>query len=529
VNPLVIGVDFGTSGVRTVAVDATSGENVASSSAGFPQWENGLFCDPDTNIFRQHPRELLESFYETVSSVVTQLGPAARKRITAISVDTTGSSPTAIGIDGRPLALSSDFHSDPDAMMILWKDHSAVSEAKQISSIWGNTYSSEWFWAKILRVARTNPKVASATATWAEHADWFPAYLCGNTVPISWKRCRSGAAHKALWGTGGRAYPSKEFFRTIDPYLEDVLATMGNLTWSSDQIFGFLSDHQAEITGLPTNIPVGVGSFDAHTAALAGGVSVGTLSKIIGTSSSDIVITDQPLSRGFSGVESAAEGSIMPNLVTIESGQAAYGDLTDWLIGLLLSGALHGVEVSTKRTFYTSIERAAAKVAIEQVPITLDWFNGRRSPHGDLSLKSAISGLTLGTSAPALYFSLLESAAFGTRRIHENLHTQGVLINNISVLGGVADRSPISMQILSDVLNRSLSIRESSDASAHGAAIFAAVVGGAHPNLLEAQQSMQLKERYRVDPNPPRVAIHTDRYLKYQALSRFQSTLDANE
>ena len=211
-NPLVIGVDFGTSGVRAVAVDATSGENVASSSAGFPQWENGLFCDPDTNIFRQHPRELLESFYETVSSVVTQLGPAARQRITAISVDTTGSSPTAIGIDGRPLALSSDFHSDPDAMMILWKDHSAVSEAKQISSVWGNTYSSEWFWAKILRVARTNPKVASATATWAEHADWFPAYLCGNTVPISWKRCRSGAAHKALWGISGKGYPSKEFF-----------------------------------------------------------------------------------------------------------------------------------------------------------------------------------------------------------------------------------------------------------------------------------------------------------------------------
>lgn len=524
-SSIVIGVDFGTSGVRAVAVETSSGERCASSSSGFPQWENGRFCDPDTNVFRQDPKELVDSFYDAVSSVVVKLGSAVSEAIVALSVDTTGSSPTAIANDGRPLAFSNDFQSDPDAMVILWKDHSAESEASQISSVLGKPYSSEWFWSKILRVVRTNAKVVSSAVTWAEHADWFPAYLCENHAPETWKRCRSGAAHKSLWGVDGTGYPPKDLFEQIDPYLGSVLPTLGNLAWSPDQIFGALSDRQAGVIGLPAAIPVGVGSFDAHTAALAGGVKVGTLTKIIGTSSSDIVITDRPYINGFPGVESAAEGSILPELVTIESGQAAFGDLADWFVKLLLFGSLHDAEKTIKRKLYTSLESAAADVSIDQVPITLDWFNGRRSPYGELNLQGAISGLILGTSAPALYFSLLESAAFATRAAHDHLQTLGVVIDHINILGGVADRSPLTLRVLSDVLNRSLSIRESSDASAHGAAIYAAVVGGVYPSVLDAQRFMQLKERSRVRPESDRVATHTIRYEQYQKLARFQASL----
>ncbi len=550
VDALVAGVDFGTSGVRVVIVDPQNGAPHAVAAEPFPEWERGRYCDPPAQSFRQHPRELIDSFHRAAAGAVAQLPVGMRSRIRAVSVDTTGSSPTAIASTGVPLAMSSDtFAEDPDAMVVLWKDHTAEVEAARIERSLGVPYASEWFWAKILHIVETNGAVASAAVTWAEHADWFPAYLCGNRDPATWKRCRGGAAHKALWGHGGSrdghraqggagefaGYPSAERLGRISPYLATVVNTLGSEVWSPGLPFGRLCTSEATATGLPPGIPVGVGSFDAHTAALAAGVRPGTIAKIIGTSSSDMVVTDLPLSRGFPGVESVAVGSIVPDLVTIESGQAAYGDLAEWLVSLLE----YGIDATGRRTstsdndrrndrsrIFGRLEAEAGRLAFQDAPVALDWWNGRRSPHGDLSVTGALSGLRLANGPPALYFSLWESAAFATRTVHEHLRNSGVAIDEIAAIGGVPDRSDLAMRILADVLNHPVSVRESANASAHGAAIYAAVAAGIHPDVSTAQAHMQVKERTTVRPEPSRAALHVARYRRYRELAGFQERLE---
>lgn len=517
----VIGVDFGTGGVRVVVVDSASGQQIAASQAGFPRWEAGEFCDPGRQVFRQHPGELIISFRAAVTDALAKLPPEDRESIRAISVDTTGSSPTAIGPDGLPLALSKEFEAAPEAMLVLWKDHSAEAEALEIEEALGEPFSSEWFWAKVLAAKRRNPQLAQAAITWAEHADWFPAFLCRNNTPESWRRCRSGASHKALWRPE-EGYPSAELLGNVDPYLSELRGTLGVAAWSPESSFGGLAEEEGSLLGLPAGLLVGVGSFDAHTAALAGGARPGTLVKIIGTSSSDMVVTDLPGDTPLPGVESAALGSIVSGLTTIESGQAAYGDLTSWLVDLLLYGVASLDREAARRRLFGDLEAAAREIPVDSAPVSLDWLNGRRSPYEDLSQQGALAGLSLGTGAPALYLSLLEAAAFGTRAVHEHYASVGVTYNELVVLGGVPDRSPLAMRVLAEVLNTSVSIRESANASAQGAAIYAAVVGGVYPDALAAQEVMKLGERTRVTPDPSRARMHKARYRRYQTLARIQ-------
>ncbi|MCG8477609.1 MAG: ribulokinase [Spirochaetales bacterium] len=534
-NRYVVGVDFGTGGVRVVVVDARTGGLRAAAAAGFPRWERGALCDPARHVFRQDPVELIDAYHDALSTAVASLSEAERRDIAALSIDTTGSSPTAIGRDGIPLALSPAFRSGPEAMVILWKDHSAAAEARAISDALGTPYPAEWFWAKVLRASRAGPAVREAASTWAEHADWFPAYICGNRTPSTWKRCRSGAAHKALWrppsaGHGG-GYPSRARLETVDPYLGDVLTSLGSNSWSPHRTFGTLSEEEAAITGLPPGIPVGVGVFDAHSAACAGGIRRGVLIKTIGTSSSDIAVADASESDRFPGVESAALGSIIPDLVTIESGQAAYGDLTEWLVRLVSFGGNTegGTDAAPRRreAVYRRLEEQATGLPLESIPVSLDWFNGRRAPYGTLDVRGAIHGLTLATSAPALYLSLLEAAAFATRSGHDHLRRLGVPIEEVVVLGGVAERSPLAVSILASVLNTPLAIPESSEASAWGAAIYAAVAGGVHRDIAEAQDAMRLPNRTIVYPDADRVALHNARYARYRDLAEYQTNREA--
>lgn len=518
----MVGVDFGTGGVRVVVLDAVTGESLSTASARFDRWDAGEYCDPARHVFRQHPRELTEAFYQAAGEALTALPEAQRAAVVGVSVDTTGSSPTAIGRNGLPLAFQPAFSEDPAAMMILWKDHAADSEAQEITDGLSEEYSSEWFWAKVLHAARESDLVRAAAVTWAEHADWFPALLCDNREPPSWKRCRSGAAHKSLWRSHPTGYPPRDRFERIDPYLATVWDTLGTDAWSPDERFGVLAEGPAERLGIPAGVAVGVGVFDAHSAALAGGVRPGTVAKIIGTSSSDMVVTDLPIEHGFPGVESAAPGSIVPGRVTIESGQAAYGDLTEWLVRLISFGS--DVAPRLRDDLFASLETAAAAIGLSTVPVALDWFNGRRSPFGDTNVQGALAGLTLGTSAPQLYLSLLEAAACATRAGLEHLRSLGVGMEEVHVLGGVPDRSELAVTVLANVLGRSLSVRESADASARGAAIYAAVVGGVYPDVLTSQTALQLAERYVVSPDVTRVAGHEIRYRRYRELAATIST-----
>ncbi len=530
-----MGVDFGTSGVRALVLDTHTGAEPASCEAGFPHWEALRYCDPPTARYRQHPQELVDSFVGATRDTLANLPADDRARVSAVTVVTTGSSPVPVDRRCRPLACSSEFADDPDAMVVLWKDRSAVEEAEMIAektravgepdflAYSGGTYSPEWYWAKVLRIIRCNERVARAAATWLEHCDWFAALLCGVDTVERVIRSRCGAAHKALWHSTWSGFPPAEFFRMIDPGLESVRRSMPSTTFTSDAVAGRLSPEWARRLGLPSGIPVGVGLFDAHAAALGAGVRPGVVVKVIGTSSAEMVVASPESigGRALPGIESQAEGSIIPEAIGIEAGQPAYGDLLAWLSDIVVKEAnrlLQRQALTTADVLASLSTRAEQRPPCDDDVIALDWFNGRRAPFANARARAGIEGLTLGTDAPALFSALVRAGAFGTRAIHEHLAAQNVDIAEIRVVGGIPKRAPYVIQCLSDVLNSKVGVVATEHASARGAAIMAAVAAGLYADAVSAVKVLAspIERTYTADPE--RARAYEQQYLRYRAL-----------
>ena len=171
----------------------------------------------------------------------------------AISVDTTGSTPVAVDKNGTPLALRPEFAENPNAMFVLWKDHTATAEAEEINTLarsWGGVdytkfeggiYSSEWFWAKILHVLREDPAVRAAAYSWVEHCDWIPALLTGITGPAEMKRSRCAAGHKAMWHAQFDGLPSEDFLTKLDPILSGLRSHLYRETYTCEVKAGNLT------------------------------------------------------------------------------------------------------------------------------------------------------------------------------------------------------------------------------------------------------------------------------------------------
>ncbi len=302
VSECVIGIDFGTDSVRSVVADASTGRVLGTSVKHYPRWAKGLFCEPAANQFRQHPLDYLESMEASVLGALAEAGPDARAAVRGIAVDTTGSTPVLADRSGKPLALSAAFAENPNAMFVLWKDHTGVAEAERLNHLartWGGVdytkyvggiYSSEWFWAKAVHVLETDPAVAEAAATIVEHCDWIPAVLTGTTDLARFKRSRCAAGHKALWHAEFGGYPSDAFLSQLNPRLPALKKSLGTETFTSDTPFGTLSPEWAAKLGLPRETVVAVGAFDAHMGAVGGGITRNHLLKVMGTSTCDIVV-----------------------------------------------------------------------------------------------------------------------------------------------------------------------------------------------------------------------------------------------
>src|SRR3989344_1103612 len=162
-----LGLDFGTDSVRALIVDVNTGEEVGTAVHGYKRWANGEFCNPDKDQYRQHPFDYIGGLIAAVKGALDNVkgnigDDLIGSKIVGIGVDTTGSTPVAVDITGNPLSLNLQFKNDPNAMFILWKDHTGVDEAERINAVSqktnkgrftqyvGGIYSSEWFWSKIL-------------------------------------------------------------------------------------------------------------------------------------------------------------------------------------------------------------------------------------------------------------------------------------------------------------------------------------------------------------------------------------------
>ena len=543
----VIGIDYGTDSVRSIVADTSNGEIVGTSVFEYQRWKKGLFCDPSINQFRQHPMDYVEGLEQSVKGALKGLPEDVVKNVVGITVDTTGSTPVAVDKDGVPLSLKPEFETNPDAMFVLWKDHTAVKEAAEINDLarsWGGVdftkfeggiYSSEWFWAKVLHVLRNSEKVRKNAWSWVEHCDWIPALLIGNTNPLQLKRSRCAAGHKAMWHDDFKGLPEEKFLTKLDPVLTGLRERLYSQTFTCDIEAGRLSVEWAKKLGLTTDVKVGVGSFDAHLGAVGGEIKPYQLIKVMGTSTCDMLIA--PMAevgdKLVAGICGQVDGSIVPGMLGLEAGQSAFGDIYAWFSKLLLwpvteiisdmkwldEKTKNRIKEETADKIIAELSKQAESLSVEETSIVaLDWMNGRRTPDANQALKGAITGLSLGSDAPRIFKALVEATAFGSKMINDRFVSEGIRIDGVIAIGGVAKKNPFVMQIVADVLNMPIKVAKSDQTCALGSAMAAAVVAGVYKDISAAQKAMGGGFEKEYHPDPVRAKKYEILFKKYKEL-----------
>jgi len=544
----VIGLDFGTDSVRALIVNVDTGEEESTHVSYYRRWKLGKYQDASKNIFRHHPLDYIESLSDVIRQALKKMPPGSSEKVIGIGIDTTGSTPAPVDENGTVLSLKEEFTDNPNAMFVLWKDHSSVDEAELINSTaktWGGTdytkyiggvYSSEWFFAKILHILKIDPGVRQHAYSWVELADWIPAILSGNTSPAGIKRSRCAAGHKAMWHEEWQGLPPEDFLVKISPLLKGLRSRLYTNTYTSDISAGGLSREWADKLRLNEGIAVTVGAFDPHMGAVGAQIRNGVFVKVLGTSCCDMAVGPKVKNENLiAGICGQVDGSIIPGLIGYEAGQSSFGDVYAWFKDIL-SWPLKEILEKTKTLeravskklsgeirdkIIKEIEKECQKIDPQQTGlIALDWLNGRRTPFADQKLKGAIAGLSLGTTAPKIYRALVEATAFGSKAIIERFRQDGLKFDEVVAIGGIPKKSPLVMQILADVLDMPVKVAESAQAVALGASIFASVAAGYYKDIYQAQKNMASRFVKTYNPDGQNVRIYKNLYELYLGLGK---------
>ena len=524
-----LGVDYGTNSVRALIVDIKDGREIGASVHNYESGGQGILLDrKDANLARQNPADYIKGFFASVSGAMDQAKKVRGfdpRNVVGIGIDTTGSTPLPVDMNGFPLALHPEFKRDLAAQAWLWKDHTSYEEAAMITETarktgapylgkCGGTYSSEWFWSKIWHCQRTSPKVFNAAYSWVECADFVPGFICGNLDPLKMKRSICAAGHKGMYNDEWGGLPGKAFLSKLSPALASLRDRLYQKAYASDRTAGYLDKKVAEKVGLSAGIPVAVGAFDAHMGAVGAGIKPGTLVKIIGTSTCDMMVIPMARKLGdIPGICGIVPGSIIPGMYGLEAGQSAVGDIFAWFVNFLCPPEFR------KGDPHENLSRAASKLKPgESGILALDWNNGNRTILVDPLLTGLLIGQTLQTTAPEIYRALVESTAFGALTIIKRFEECGVKVKEVVNCGGIAEKNAFLMQIYADILNRPMKVSGASQTCALGAAIFGAVVGGAYKSVESAQSKMTGVRPDFYKPRASAASVYAEIYKLYREL-----------
>lgn len=526
-----LGIDYGTNSCRSLLIDLDDGAEVGSTVFNYPNGEMGILLDPkDPHVARQNPQDYIDGLEAVVRGALAQ---AAEKvagfdtaQVVGIGIDTTGSTPIPVNKEGTPLGLLPEFKNNLNAMVWLWKDHTGYAEAAEITQLahemrpniiakCGGIYSSEWWWSKILRLRRVDAQVFAAAYSFVEHCDWIPAVLTGNTDPLTLKRGVCSAGHKAMFSTEWGGLPDKEFLAKLDPALADLRDRLYSTAHTADVKAGGLCAEWAQRLGLKEGIAVSVGAFDAHMGAVGAGIKEGTLVKILGTSTCDLMIapTSKPLAD-IPGVCGIVNGSVLPGYYGIEAGQSAVGDIFLWFVNHLVPDS-YGASVGEK---FVNMEKAmAGKKPGSTGLLALDWNNGNRTILVDVRLTGLLLGQTLHTEAHEIYRAYIEATAFGALTIIKRVEEYGVKVEEVINTGGLSIKNATLMQCYADIIGKPMKVSQSEQTCALGAAIFGAAAAGAgEVGALQAQVTATREKVYY--PIPENQAVYAELYALYRTL-----------
>ncbi len=530
----VIGVDFGTDSVRSVLLNAINGEEIASSVFYYPRWKDGKYCNAGKNQFRQHPLDYVEGLEATIKDCLQKAGADIAENVKGISVDTTGSSPVAVDKSGTPLSLLPGMENNPNAMFVLWKDHTAIKEAGEINThatkfpvnylkFVGGIYSSEWFWAKLLHILRADEVIQKNIHSFVEHCDWIPFVLTGGNDAAKLKRGVCSAGHKALWAAEFGGLPPNDFFKSLDPLLDGITERLFTETYTSSQSVGTISIEWAQKLGLSNDVVIGAGAFDCHMGAVGGQIEPYYLSKVMGTSTCDILVApiDEVKDTLVKGICGQVNGSVIPGMIGMEAGQSAFGDIYAWFKNLLSWPVNQFVSDEKEREaigdkiIATLAAEAAAIELNDNDELALDWMNGRRTPDANQLLKGVIANINLASDAPRIFKSLVEATCFGSKAIVERFIAEGIPVKGIIALGGVAKKSTYVIQTMANVLNMPVRIHSSEQTCANGAAMFAATAAGIYKKVEDAMNAMGQGFEKTYEPEKDKVEYYAKRYKMY--------------
>lgn len=540
----VIGIDFGTDSARAILVDVSDGREMASCTSYYKRWAKGLYCDTTIDRYRQHPLDYIESLEEVLTGVLSECPD--KGKVKAISIDSTGSSPCLADANLKPLSLYPEFSEDPDAMFVLWKDHTSEKEAARIIDLCtsgefpnyichtGNTYSAECFWCKVAHVLHSSDVLREKAVTVIEECDFIPALLTGCKDVAELKTSRGVSGEKWLWAKEWGGFPPKEFFEALDPVLLPMLDHMPDPHYYCEEAAGHLCEEWADKLGLSTDVVIGVGNIDSYSGAVGGGVAYKKMVMNMGTSACYIAVvpTEVMAGRLIDGVFGQVDGMILPGHDGFEVGLSSFGDAFAWLRRLLSwpieqllpEDADPGLKKKMTERILPALTAEAEKLPLRlEAPLATDYFNGRRNPVLNTSITASLTRLKIHTSAPELFYAIVESTAFATKAILDHMDSRNVAIDELVAVGGVAQKSPFVMQLMADVVQREISVSATKNAGAMGAAIHAAVASGLYPSVRAAQEAMcpPVISTYRPTSDKTRIDLLMKRYERYLDLVHF--------